>query len=43
MLAAAFVVTVVSGIDYVFKAIRLRETSERTRSRRARRAAAKSD
>ena len=41
ILAVALVVTVVSGIDYVFKAVTLRETSARTRARRARRAAAK--
>ena len=35
LLAAALVMTVVSGVDYVFKAPRLRETSERTRLRRA--------
>jgi CDP-diacylglycerol---glycerol-3-phosphate 3-phosphatidyltransferase len=39
LLGAAFVMTVVSGVDYVFKAARLRETSERTRVRRANRAA----
>jgi CDP-diacylglycerol--glycerol-3-phosphate 3-phosphatidyltransferase len=39
LLGAAFVMTVVSGVDYVFKAARLRETSERTRLRRANRAA----
>lgn len=43
VLAAASVVTVVSGIDYVFQAARLRETSERTRARRARRAGAKTE
>ncbi|MEO5744369.1 MAG: CDP-alcohol phosphatidyltransferase family protein, partial [Terracoccus sp.] len=41
VLAVALVVTVVSGVDYVFKAVTLRETSARTRARRARRAAAK--
>lgn len=41
LLGAALVMTVVSGIDYVFKAARLRETSERTRLRRERRAAAR--
>ncbi|GAA5023284.1 hypothetical protein GCM10023258_14460 [Terrabacter aeriphilus] len=40
LLGAAFVMTVVSGVDYVFKAARLRQTSERTRLRRAARAAA---
>ncbi|GAA2150898.1 CDP-diacylglycerol--glycerol-3-phosphate 3-phosphatidyltransferase [Humibacillus xanthopallidus] len=39
LLGAALVMTVVSGVDYVFKAARLRETSERTRLRRERRAA----
>lgn len=39
MLAAAFVVTVVTGIDYVFAAHRLRRTSERTRRKAAARAA----
>lgn len=41
VLAVALVVTVVSGVDYVFKAVTLRETSARTLARRARRAAAK--
>jgi CDP-diacylglycerol--glycerol-3-phosphate 3-phosphatidyltransferase len=41
LLAAAVVVTVASGVDYVFKAVRLRETSERTRLRRARREGAR--
>jgi CDP-diacylglycerol--glycerol-3-phosphate 3-phosphatidyltransferase len=39
VLGAALVMTVLSGIDYVFKAARLRETSERTKTRRAARAA----
>jgi CDP-diacylglycerol---glycerol-3-phosphate 3-phosphatidyltransferase len=39
LLGAALVMTVLSGVDYVFKAARLRETSERTRARRAARAA----
>jgi CDP-diacylglycerol--glycerol-3-phosphate 3-phosphatidyltransferase len=39
LLGAALVMTDVSGVDYVFKAARLRETSERTRTRRAARAA----
>jgi CDP-diacylglycerol--glycerol-3-phosphate 3-phosphatidyltransferase len=39
ILGAALVLTVVSGVDYVFQAVRLRETSERTRARRAARAA----
>jgi CDP-diacylglycerol--glycerol-3-phosphate 3-phosphatidyltransferase len=38
VLGAATVMTVLSGIDYVFKAARLRETSERTRLRREARA-----
>src|SRR5690348_4560092 len=38
LLGAATVMTVLSGIDYVFKAARLRETSERTRLRREARA-----
>jgi CDP-diacylglycerol--glycerol-3-phosphate 3-phosphatidyltransferase len=37
-LGAALVVTVVSGVDYLFKAAHLRATSERTLSRRAARA-----
>jgi CDP-diacylglycerol--glycerol-3-phosphate 3-phosphatidyltransferase len=41
LLGAALVVTVVSGVDYVFKAARLRETSERTRLRRERRVSAR--
>ena len=41
VLGAALVMTVLSGIDYVFKAARLRETSERTLTRRAARAAAR--
>ncbi|MDC5695802.1 CDP-diacylglycerol--glycerol-3-phosphate 3-phosphatidyltransferase [Intrasporangium calvum] len=43
VLAAAFVVTVVSGVDYVFQALHLRENSERTRLRREARAARRSD
>ena len=43
ILGAALVVTVVSGIDYVFKAVRLRDTSERTRLRRAARQAGRRD
>ena len=35
VLGAALVVTVVSGVDYVFKALHLRENSERTLARRA--------
>jgi CDP-diacylglycerol--glycerol-3-phosphate 3-phosphatidyltransferase len=38
VLGAATVMTVLSGVDYVFKAARLRETSERTRLRREARA-----
>jgi len=41
VLGAALLMTVISGIDYVFKAARLRETSERTLARRAARAAAR--
>lgn len=41
VLAAAVVMTVASGVDYVFEAIRLRRTSERTLARRAARAAAR--
>lgn len=37
-LVIAVVVTVVTGIDYVFQAFRLRETSERTATKRAMRA-----
>ena len=43
ILGAALVVTVVSGVDYVFQALTLRENSERTRVRRAARAAGRSD
>lgn len=43
ILGVALVVTVVSGIDYVFKAVQLRETSERTRLRRAARQAGRRD
>jgi CDP-diacylglycerol--glycerol-3-phosphate 3-phosphatidyltransferase len=39
LLGAALVMTVVSGVDYIFKAGRLRETSERTRLRREARVA----
>ena len=35
VLAAALVLTVVTGVDYVFKAIHLRRSSERTAARRA--------
>ncbi len=35
---AAVVVTVVTGVDYVARAVRLRRTSERTVLKRARRA-----
>ncbi len=38
-MAAALVATVVTGVDYVVKAYRLREGSERTAMKRARRAA----
>ena len=37
VMAAAVVVTIVTGADYVLRAIRLRRTSERTRLRRQRR------
>ncbi|KNX36787.1 CDP-diacylglycerol--glycerol-3-phosphate 3-phosphatidyltransferase [Luteipulveratus halotolerans] len=37
ILVAALVVTVVTGVDYVLRAVRLRRTSERTAARRARR------
>ncbi len=36
-MAVAVVVTVVTGLDYVAQAVRLRQTSERTAARRARR------
>jgi len=39
VMAAAVVVTVVTGIDYVARALRLRRTSERTAMKRARKAA----
>jgi CDP-diacylglycerol--glycerol-3-phosphate 3-phosphatidyltransferase len=39
LMAAALVATVVTGVDYVVKAYRLREGSERTAMKRARRAA----
>ncbi len=42
MLAAALVVTVVTGVDYLFKADRLRRSSARTAARRAARRAARS-
>ncbi len=43
ILAAALVATVVSGVDYVFQALSLRENSERTRVRRAARATRRPD
>lgn len=43
VLGAAVVATVVSGIDYVFAAIRLRRTSDRTLARRAARERARLD
>lgn len=43
LLGAALVMTVVSGVDYVFKAVRLRRTSDRTRARREARAARRSE
>ncbi|MGN6412968.1 CDP-diacylglycerol--glycerol-3-phosphate 3-phosphatidyltransferase [Flexivirga sp.] len=39
VMLAALAVTVATGVDYVFRAIRLRRNSERSRQRRARRAA----
>ena len=39
VLGAALVMTVVSGVDYILKAARLRDTSERTLARRAARTA----
>lgn len=39
VMAAALVVTVVTGVDYVFRAMSLRRNSERSRLRRERRAA----
>jgi CDP-diacylglycerol---glycerol-3-phosphate 3-phosphatidyltransferase len=39
VMLAALAVTVATGVDYVFRAIKLRENSERSRARRARRAA----
>jgi CDP-diacylglycerol--glycerol-3-phosphate 3-phosphatidyltransferase len=39
-MGAALVVTVVTGGDYVLRALRLRRTSERARMKRARRARA---
>jgi CDP-diacylglycerol--glycerol-3-phosphate 3-phosphatidyltransferase len=39
LLGAAVVVTVVTGIDYLVQAVRLRQTSERTHRKRAARAA----
>ena len=41
MLGAAVVVTVVTGIDYLMQALRLRQTSERAVRKRAERAAAR--
>jgi len=40
LMAAAVVITVVTGADYVARAVRLRRTSERAAMKRARRAAA---
>ncbi|MDE9366212.1 CDP-diacylglycerol--glycerol-3-phosphate 3-phosphatidyltransferase [Luteipulveratus sp. YIM 133132] len=37
LMVAALVVTVVTGVDYVFRAVQLRRNSERTAARRARR------
>ncbi|HET7529713.1 MAG TPA: CDP-diacylglycerol--glycerol-3-phosphate 3-phosphatidyltransferase [Mycobacteriales bacterium] len=42
LLAAAVVVTVATGIDYVARALRLRQTSARAQMKRARRAASRS-
>lgn len=42
-LGAALLMTVVSGVDYVFKALHLRDTSERTLARRAARAAKRTE
>src|SRR3954469_6166093 len=42
LMAAAVVVTVVTGADYVARAVRLRRTSERAAMKRARREAARS-
>ncbi|WP_157063449.1 CDP-diacylglycerol--glycerol-3-phosphate 3-phosphatidyltransferase [Luteipulveratus mongoliensis] len=39
VMIAALIVTVVTGVDYVFRAVRLRRTSERTLARKARRSA----
>jgi CDP-diacylglycerol--glycerol-3-phosphate 3-phosphatidyltransferase len=39
ILWAAVAVTVVTGVDYVFRALRLRQTSERAAAKRAARAA----
>jgi CDP-diacylglycerol---glycerol-3-phosphate 3-phosphatidyltransferase len=39
LMAAAIVVTVVTGADYVARALRLRQTSPRAEMKRARRAA----
>ncbi|WP_343036652.1 CDP-diacylglycerol--glycerol-3-phosphate 3-phosphatidyltransferase [Flexivirga aerilata] len=39
VMLAALAVTVVTGVDYVFRALRLRRDSERSRARRERRAA----
>jgi CDP-diacylglycerol--glycerol-3-phosphate 3-phosphatidyltransferase len=41
LMAAAVAVTVVTGADYVARAVRLRRTSERAAMKRARRAAAR--
>lgn len=39
VMLAALAVTVATGVDYIFRAIKLRQNSERSRARRARRAA----
>ncbi|RNI21447.1 CDP-diacylglycerol--glycerol-3-phosphate 3-phosphatidyltransferase [Flexivirga caeni] len=38
VMIAALAITVATGVDYVFRALKLRENSERSRARRARRA-----
>lgn len=43
VMLAALAVTVATGVDYVFRAIKLRQNSERSRQRRARRAARRAE
>lgn len=43
VMVAALAVTVVTGVDYVFRAVKLRQHSERSRQRRARRAARRAE